>query len=413
MGGRKTEYKEDEIAIFEDACVYKRGDYWQFRLWLEKEKKYVRKSLRTRKRTEAVELGKELYLELFADMKQGKSYYSITSEKAAEKYLAARKHDCEMGLIAASRYTTLKSHLKHWVAFIDKNTKVRDLKRKDCEGYYEWRLAQAEGDVKQKTVHGEQATINGMMKWLYRQNETYIDGFDFKKLKRIDDAGESVRRQTLTSEEYNRLIRTMRKLSPNTNNELKDLQSKWFKLTQMFVLIATNSGLRVGEQKQLRWEDVRVEEHKDKEGNTVKLARINVRAATSKVRKARTLLCRNGQYFERLKMSLGERTGKSLVFSIDGKREVNLKTLSKYFKTMLEAAEIEDAAGRGIVLYSLRHFMITQRIMAGLSYRQVADMCGTSVMMIEKTYWHLNDEIRLTSALADYRRREDGTIEVI
>ena len=74
MGGRKTEYKEDEIAIFEDACVYKRGDYWQFRLWLEKEKKYVRKNLRTRKRTEAVELGKELYLELFADMKQGKSY---------------------------------------------------------------------------------------------------------------------------------------------------------------------------------------------------------------------------------------------------------------------------------------------------------------------------------------------------
>ena len=57
--------------------------------------------------------------------------------------------------------------------------------------------------------------------------------------------------------------------------------------------------------------------------------------------------------------------------------------------------------------------MITQRIMVGLSFRQVADMCGTSIAMIEKTYWHLNDEIRLTSALADYRRREDGTIEVI
>ena len=57
--------------------------------------------------------------------------------------------------------------------------------------------------------------------------------------------------------------------------------------------------------------------------------------------------------------------------------------------------------------------MITQRIIAGLSYRQVTDMCGTSVMTIEKTYWHLNDEIRLTSASADYRRRDDGTIEVI
>ena len=90
-----------------------------------------------------------------------------------------------MELIAASRYKTLKSHLKHWVAFIDKNTKVKDLKRKDCEGYYEWRHAQAERNVQQKTVHGEQATINGMMKWLHRQNETYIEGFDFKKLKKL------------------------------------------------------------------------------------------------------------------------------------------------------------------------------------------------------------------------------------
>ena len=90
-----------------------------------------------------------------------------------------------------------------------------------------------------------------------------------------------------------------------------------------------------------------------------------------------------------------------------------MRTLSKCFKIMLETAEIEDVVDRGIVLYSLRHFMITQRIMAGLSYKQVADMCGTSIMMIEKTYWHLNDEIRLTSALADYRRRNDGTIEVI
>ena len=115
---------------------------------------------------------------------------------------------------------------------------------------------------------------------------------------------------------------------------------------------------------------------------------------------------------EKIKLMIFSDEG-DLIFSIDGKRTINLKTLNKYFRAMLEEAEIADVAGRGIVLYSLRHFMITQRIMAGLNYRQVADMCGTSVTMIEKTYWHLNDEIRLTSALADYRRREDGTIEVI
>ena len=412
MGGRKTEYKEDEIAIFEDACVYKRGDYWQFRLWLEKEKKYVRKSLRTRKRTEAVELAKDMYLEMYANIKQGKSYYSITCEQAAEKYLEARLKDYEVGQISLSRYRTIRTHLKTWKEFIGAKKRLKDLTRKDCEGYYEWRYERTDGKVSLVTIDNEQITINSMMKWLKRADEATIDGFDFKKLKKDGENEENVRRQTLTNEEYNDLIKAMRKLCSEKNCKNED-ELTWRKLTQMFVLVATNSGLRVGEQKQLRWKDVQVEMHKDKDGNTVKLARIVVRAATSKVRKGRTLLCRNGQYFERIQEIFGKRSAEDLVFSIDGKRIINLKTLNKYFRAMLKAAEIRDVVGRGIVLYSLRHFMITQRIMAGLGYRAIADMCGTSVMMIEKTYWHLNDEVRLTSALADYRRREDGTIEII
>ena len=76
-------------------------------------------------------------------------------------------------------------------------------------------------------------------------------------------------------------------------------------------------------------------------------------------------------------------------------------------------AEIEEREARDLVPYSLRHFMITQRIMSGLNFKQIADMCGTSVMQIERTYYHLNDEIRLTNALADYKRNDDGTIEPI
>jgi Trp operon repressor len=38
--------------------------------------------------------------------------------------------------------------------------------------------------------------------------------------------------------------------------------------------------------------------------------------------------------------------------------------------------------------------------MSRLSYRQIADMCGTSITQIERTYYHLNDEIRLENALA-------------
>ena len=412
MGGWKKEYGEDEIEIFEKGLLSKRGDYWHFRLWLEKEKKYVRRSLRTRKRTEAVELAKDMYLEMYANIKQGKSYYSITCEQAAEKYLEARLKDYEVGQISLSRYRTIRTHLKTWKEFIGAKKRLKDLTRKDCEEYYEWRYERTDGKVSLVTIDNEQITINSMMKWLKRADEATIDGFDFKKLKKDGENEETVRRQTLTNEEYNDLIKAMRKLCSEKNCKNED-ELTWRKLTQMFVLVATNSGLRVGEQKQLRWKDVQVEMHKDKDGNTVKLARIVVRAATSKVRKGRTLLCRNGQYFERIQEIFGKRSAEDLVFSIDGKRIINLQKLNKQFRAMLEAAEIRDVVGRGIVLYSLRHFMITQRIMAGLGYRAIADMCGTSVMMIEKTYWHLNDEVRLTSALADYRRREDGTIEVI
>ncbi len=412
MGGWKKEYGEDEIEIFEKGLLSKRGDYWHFRLWLEKEKKYVRRSLKTRKRHIAVELAKEMYLEMYANIKQGKSFYSITCEQAAEKYLEARLKDYEVGQISLSRYRTIRTHLKTWNEFIGKKKKLRELKRKDCENYYEWRHDRTDGKVSLITIDNEQMTINSMMKWLKRADEAEIDGFDFKKLKKDGENEETVRRQTLTNEEYNGLIKTMRRLCSEKHSK-NESELTWRKLTQMFVLVATNSGLRVGEQKQLRWKDVQVEMHKDKDGNTVKLARIVVRAATSKVRKGRTLLCRNGQYFERIQEIFGKRSAEDLVFSMDGKRIINLKTLNKYFRAMLEAAEIRDVVGRGIVLYSLRHFMITQRIMAGLGYRAIADMCGTSVTMIEKTYWHLNDEVRLTSALADYRRRNDGTIEVI
>ena len=102
-----------------------------------------------------------------------------------------------------------------------------------------------------------------------------------------------------------------------------------------------------------------------------------------------------------------------LIFSVDGEKPITKRQLLYHFKKMVEQAGIPDLNERDIVPYSLRHFMITQRIMSGLSYRQVADMCGTSVAQIDRTYYHLNDEIRLTNDVADFRRHEDGTIEVI
>ena len=68
MALKKQNFAEGEIAIFDEACVYKRGEYWQFRLWLPKENKYARKSLRTRSESTAVERGKAAYLEIYGNL---------------------------------------------------------------------------------------------------------------------------------------------------------------------------------------------------------------------------------------------------------------------------------------------------------------------------------------------------------
>jgi len=84
---KKQKYNEEQIPIFDEASIYKRGAYWHFRMWLNNERKYARKSLRTRSKTTAIEKGKEAYLEIFANRKMGKTYFSLTTKEGVNHYL--------------------------------------------------------------------------------------------------------------------------------------------------------------------------------------------------------------------------------------------------------------------------------------------------------------------------------------
>ena len=169
----------------------------------------------------------------------------------------------------------------------------------------------------------------------------------------------------------------------------------------------------MGEQLQLRWSDVEIETHRDKQAKPIQLARIHVRAETSKVRRSRIFLCRSAGYFEAWRKMLKHGSCDALVFSVDGNSAITKRALLYHFKRILESAGIRDLATRDIVPYSLRHYMITQRTMSGVDFRAIADMCGTSITQIERVYYHLNDTIRLTNAVADYRVDSDGTICVV
>ena len=57
--------------------------------------------------------------------------------------------------------------------------------------------------------------------------------------------------------------------------------------------------------------------------------------------------------------------------------------------------------------------MITQSVMIGCKFSDIAYMCVTSVNQIEKTYYHLNEAMMKTTALATYLKRDGKIIPIV
>ena len=420
---KKQTFNADEIEIYDEAVVYKRGEYWQMRMWLGKEKKYARFSLRTRNRDTAIDKAKKYYHELMAQQLAGKTYFSKTTKQGVEEYLKQRALDVEAELIVKGRYGTIKTHLEHWLDFIGRDTKLKELERTDCENYLHSRTkTKKKINVSQTTVANEQSTINAMLSWLYRRNETYIEAFDFKPLKRIDRGDEALRRSTFTDEEVIVIKQELEKYITEAKGNVDEEGNMSKIINGYYLLISLITGLRRGEQLQLKWSDIKWLEKNVKgqaEDDTYSLVKITVRAETTKVRKTRHFVIKDWEYFDELFKLLQPRYvkannenkkikafGDTFVFSANGMSMLTPRAIGYHFDKMIELAEIKDTDTRDLVPYSFRHYFITDRINRGATPTQVAETCGTSTAQIEKTYYHTSEAKMITNALPQFEYKD-------
>jgi integrase len=413
---KKSSFGPNEIPIYDEAVVYQRGDYWQMRMWLSKEKKYARFSLRTRNRHTAIDKAKQRYHELMAQQLSGKSYFSKTAKQGVEEYLTQRLKDVEAELIVAGRYRTIKTHLEHWLNYIGRDTKLKELERTDCENYLHSRTKTKKNiSVSQTTVANEQSTINAMMAWLFKRHDTYIEAFDFKPLKRMDRGIDTNRRATFTDQEISAITSVLADYATEAVRAIKEDGNYVKALCAYYFGVAIISGLRRGEQLQLRWKDIEELERREGMATPFRLIKITVRGETSKVRKTRRLVAKDRDYFHRLlqltkqrypeKLRDREREAKvadELIFSLDGKSPITARAIGYHFEKVVELAKIADMSTRDIVPYSFRHYFITQRVNSNLPPAAVAEMCGTSIMQIERTYYHTTEDKMVSNALASY-----------
>ena len=417
MALKKTAFNDDEEAIFDDAVIYKRGEYWQFRMWLAKERKYARFSLKTRNRSTAIDKAKLHYHELMALQLSGRSYYSYTTKQGVEAYLEQRYKDYEAGLIVIGRHRTIATHLEHWLKFIGKDVKVKELERTDCENYFHSR-SKLKGTktlkVSQTTVENEQSTINAMMAWLFKKKESYIEGFDFKKLKTLDKGAEENRRQAFTDEEITAIDKALKEYIAEATADIRTDANVVKAVCGFYLGVCMVTGMRRGELLQLKWSDI-----EELEGGGVKrenvLIKITVRGVTSKVRKTRKFVIRDSGYFNGLltlkrkldgteirEQALLAKLSNELMFSASTENAITPRAIGVHFEKLMVKARIKDADARGLVPYSFRHTFITKRVNSNLPPAAVAEMCGTSITQIEKTYYHTTQEKMISNALANY-----------
>jgi len=386
---KKHSFNDDEEAIFDEAVIYKRGEYWQMRMWLAKEHKYARFSLKTRNKSTAIDKAKLHYHELKAGELAGKKYFSQTTKIGVENYLEQRKKEVGQAAgIVAGRHTTIKTHLEHWLDFIGRDVKLKELERTDCENYF---LERTKGKkklpVSTTTIANEQATINAMMKWLFKRNETYIDGFEFKKLPKTDKGEEANRRNTFTDTEIERIVTVLNEYIKTAEKDLKGEGNIQKAVGGYYLGVSLISGLRRGEQKVRQTRRFIVKDDAKYFEGLMKL---------------QTKLFELGKVSEAKLLSL---LGDRLVFSTNGTTAITPRAIGYHFDKIMELAKI-STNDRDLVPYSFRHYFITKRVNSNLPIASIAEMCGTSITQIEKTYYHTTEDKMVSNALADYEYRD-------
>jgi integrase len=385
----KVSILDGKAKLFRKPAVS--GDVWQFHLWLKDEKKNFYRSTKTTDLEEAKKIADEMYVDIRGRQKQGIPVIGKRFEAVVEEWLD--EHEKRIGReITSQRFTTIRTQAKHFIKYWEfafgRDASIARVP-KNLNGYYDWRI-ENHPKVVNETLMNEKSSFIHLFKFAVEND--YLTPAQIPQMKSFPKTGN--RRDEIDLEDYQVMTSFMRSNAWTKDDDPKKQEQKFF--VGRFILFLSNYGLRYGEARRVRWEQVSLHTPTKGEGGLVGQVRLD--ANQTKNNKHRKVIGRNGEVFKQLRQYSNHIKKKDLLFVDNDTGEAIKKDV--YYKWWHYLMRETGLSNKGYSFYSLRHSFATWRIAAGVGVERLSVMMGTDIKFIQDHYWHenLEQEIQLLTA---------------
>ena len=372
--------------------LYIRHNRWTARLKIPGNKGYVVKATKTADLYEARRVAEDLFYELEGRARRGESVNAPSFTRVAKEWGA------EYPILMKDRTDTyiagnIRKVENHLDPFFGK-LKITEINDRKVEEYYIHRQSQGK-QLSNVTLRHEATVLTTIFQFAKRKG--YI-----ASVPEIPRPKNKVSpRPDIPQREYQTLYEYLREYVKGAQDKRRYRERLYL---QNWILILANTGLRVGELRNVRWGDISSVKGEDGDDRLAFFV-------SGKTGERHAIAMKNtSTYLNRLWEHRTEELGKEppldefVICSRDG---ASVGSFKKGFQRVLEECGILfDNQGRKRVPYSLRHTYATMRIAQGVNAYQLASNMGTSIDMLEQYYGKKRTtDPRNVSEITKYRTR--------
>jgi integrase len=412
MARARAAKAELDNRTFLDGAIYlyrrknsKRG-LWDIRLKVHGHKGYIIRSSGTANEHEAYNRAHELYLDCLAKQRAGRQLDSKRIASGLDDFLAAHEHHNKpedfktvltiarmlKGMVGKDRFDEFDTaYIMKMLDYVAANGR--------------------KGTASPNTYRRNTTRLKTIIKWWVAND--YLPAMPQMPVYQA----EQNRRPHFSDADWEKVVAAMPEFEKAEGVATK--RDRFMLIHWMMVLYHT--GLRMGEARGLRWEDIRAIPDPDNPGQ-INVA-LNVSGKTGK----RTTVASSGEVRRNFAAILELRRedlqnpaadiylhndvpASSLVFCHPNGEPIG--SFKKSFVALLKMAGVTHSPdGRMRTPYSLRHTYATERLNAGVQEYHLAKNMGTSVSMLEQHYGHTST-IGNVRELTKQRRKSGDAVDL-